>query len=146
LIASYSSTLTKAPTPYFTTPGGLLLSDMLLSTCYEKPNRKSSLHRFCVATNSWSMWGFSVVPEEFEDTNGVIKICNSKKDRHHNDQTKKDKRTNNNLQNITHKSKDRITRTPLKTGGEHRCAGKVNSTCSTSGTHVSNIILTSLFS
>jgi len=25
----------------------------------------------------------------------------------------------NNLQNITQKNKDRITRTPLKTGGEH---------------------------
>jgi hypothetical protein len=30
----------------------------------------------------------------------------------------KRKRTNNDLQNISHKSKDRITRTPLKTGGE----------------------------
>jgi hypothetical protein len=26
-----------------------MLSDMLLSTCYGKPNRKSSLHRFCGA-------------------------------------------------------------------------------------------------
>ena len=30
---------------------------------------------------------------------------------------KKDKRTNKDLQNITHKTKDRVTRTPLKTGG-----------------------------
>jgi hypothetical protein len=29
---------------------------------------------------------------------------------------KTDKRTNNNLQNITHKTKDRVTRLPLKTG------------------------------
>ena len=29
---------------------------------------------------------------------------------------KKDKRTNNDLQNITHKTKDRVTRTPLKQG------------------------------
>ena len=28
------------------------------------------------------------------------------------------KRTNNNLQNITHKTKDRVTRTPLNTGSE----------------------------
>jgi hypothetical protein len=28
-------------------------------------------------------------------------------------------KTNNNLQNITHKTKDQVTRTPLKTGGEH---------------------------
>jgi hypothetical protein len=33
----------------------------------------------------------------------------------------------------THKSKDRVTRTPLKTGGERRCSGRVNSSYSTSG-------------
>jgi hypothetical protein len=38
--------------------------------------------------------------EEFEDTKGVIRICISKKNRQHNGQKKKDKRTNNNLQNI----------------------------------------------
>jgi len=31
--------------------------------------------------------------EEFEDTKGVIRIRKSKKDRHHNDQKKKGKRT-----------------------------------------------------
>jgi hypothetical protein len=31
---------------------------------------------------------------------------------------KKDKRTNNDLQNTTHKTKYRAMRTPLKTGGE----------------------------
>ena len=49
--------------------------------------------------------------EEFEDTKGVIRICKSKKNRQHNGQKKKDKRTKNVLQNITHKTKDRITRT-----------------------------------
>ena len=39
----------------------------------------------------------------------------------------KGKGTNNDLQNITQKTKDRVTRTPLKTG-------RVNSSCSTSGT------------
>ena len=34
-----------------------------------------------------------------------------------NDQKKKDKRTNNDLQNITQKTKDRETRTPVKAGG-----------------------------
>jgi len=34
----------------------------------------------------------------------------------------------------THKTKDRVTRTPLKTGGELRCSGRVNSSCSTSDT------------
>ena len=39
--------------------------------------------------------------EEFEDTKGVIRICKSKKDRQHNCQKKKDKWTNNYLQNTT---------------------------------------------
>jgi hypothetical protein len=34
--------------------------------------------------------------------------------RHHNGQTKKDKGTNNDLQSITHKTKDRVTRVPLR--------------------------------
>ena len=42
---------------------------------------------------------------EFVDTKGVIKIHKSKKDRQHNGQKKKDKRTNNDQQNITHKIK-----------------------------------------
>ena len=45
----------------------------------------------------------------------VIRIRKSKKNRQHNGQKKKDKRTNN-LQNITHKTKDRVTRTPLNPG------------------------------
>ena len=47
---------------------------------------------------------------------------------------KKDKRTNNNLQNITQKTKDRATRTPLKPGGELRCTERVNNFCSTCDT------------
>jgi hypothetical protein len=35
------------------------------------------------------------------------------------------KRTNNDLQNITHKTKDRVTRTPLKAEGEPWCSGRV---------------------
>jgi len=38
--------------------------------------------------------------EEFEDTKGVIRIRKSKKNRQHNGQKKKYKRTNNDLQNI----------------------------------------------
>ena len=58
--------------------------------------------------------------EEFEDTKVVIRIRKSKKDRQHNGQKKKDKGTNNDLHNSTHKTKDQITRTPLKTRGELR--------------------------
>jgi hypothetical protein len=54
--------------------------------------------------------------EEFEDTKEVIRFRKSKKNRQHNDQKKTEKRTNNDLQNITQKTKDRVTRTPLKPG------------------------------
>jgi len=38
--------------------------------------------------------------EEFEDTNGAIRNRISKKNRQHNGQKKKDRRTNNDWQNI----------------------------------------------
>ena len=41
-----------------------------------------------------------LVEEEFEDTKGVSRIRISKKNRQHNGQKKKYKRTNNDLQNI----------------------------------------------
>ena len=53
--------------------------------------------------------------KEIENTTGIIRI-RTWKDRQHNDQKKKDQRTNNDLQNITHKTKDRATRILLKTG------------------------------
>jgi hypothetical protein len=34
----------------------------------------------------------------------------------------------------THKTRDRVTQTPLKTVGELRCSGRVSSSCFTSGT------------
>ena len=40
----------------------------------------------------------------------------------------------------TNKTKDRVTRTPLKTGGELRCSGRVNSSCSTNGTRRVNLV------
>ena len=43
--------------------------------------------------------------EEFEDTKGVIRIRKSKKNRQHNGQKKKYKKTNNDLQNIQIKIK-----------------------------------------
>ena len=41
-----------------------------------------------------------MLQEEFEDTKEVIRIRQSKENRQHNDQKKKGKRTNNDLQNI----------------------------------------------
>ena len=40
----------------------------------------------------------------------------------------------------TYKTKDRVTRTPLKTGGELRCSGRVVHYCSTSGTCHVNLV------
>ena len=48
--------------------------------------------------------------EEFEDTKEVIRILISKKDKQHSGQKKSYKKTNNDLQNIIHKTKYRVTR------------------------------------
>ena len=40
----------------------------------------------------------------------------------------------------TYKTKDRVTRTPLKTAGELRCSGNVSSSCSTSDTRRVNLV------
>jgi hypothetical protein len=40
----------------------------------------------------------------------------------------------------TYKTKDRLTRTPLKTGGELRCSERVNCSCSTSDTRRINLV------
>ena len=41
----------------------------------------------------------------------------------------------------TLKTKDRVTRTPLTTGGELMCTGRVSSSCSTSCTRCVNLVL-----
>ena len=56
--------------------------------------------------------GYSSLQEEFEDIKGVIRIHKSK-NRQPNGQKKKD----NDLQNIIHTTKDRVTQTHLNTGG-----------------------------
>ena len=40
----------------------------------------------------------------------------------------------------TYKTKDRVTRIPLKTGGDIRCSGKVSSSCFTSDTRRVNLV------
>jgi hypothetical protein len=52
------------------------------------------------------------------------------KDRQYNEQVKKHKRTKYYLQNTTQKTKDRATRTLLKTADELRCSGRAGSSCS----------------
>ena len=53
---------------------------------------------------------------KFEDTKMVVRSHKQRTDRQHNGQMKNDKRTNNDLQNITLKTKDPAKRTTLKPG------------------------------
>ena len=77
---------------------------------------------------------------------GIIRMRKSKKYRQHTVQMKKSNRTNNNLQNITQKTKDRVTRTPLRIGRELRCSERESSSSSTSGTRrVSQAVLSNWF-
>ena len=68
-------------------------------------------------------------------------ICKSKNDRKHYGQKEKNKRTNNDLQNTSQKTKDQATRTPLKGEGELMCSGRVCSSCSTSGIHCATLVI-----
>jgi hypothetical protein len=54
------------------------------------------------------------------------------KNRQHNGQKKKDKQQST---KHIHKTKDRATRTPLKTGRKFMCSRRVSSSCSNSSTH-----------
>ena len=58
---------------------------------------------FCIVLNKREVVqrnAHAPLKEEFEDTNGVIRIRLSKKNIQYNGQTKINKRTNNDLQNI----------------------------------------------
>ena len=67
----------------------------------------------------------------------VIRIRISKKNRQHNGQQKKYKQRST---KHTYKTKDRVTRIPLKPGDELRCSGRVGSSCSTSGIRRVNLV------
>jgi hypothetical protein len=71
------------------------------------------------------------VKEEFEDFNGVIHKLMKHRQHNGHKSTKGEKRSTKQ----THKTKDRVTRTPIKTGCEHMFSERVSSSCSTSGTH-----------
>jgi hypothetical protein len=66
--------------------------------------------------------------EEIKDTKGVIRIRRKTEDT----MAKKDKRTKNDLQNTTQKTKDRAKRTTPKIGGDIACSERKDSSCSTS--------------
>ena len=66
-----------------------------------------------------------MITEEFEDTKGVI-IIRKSKDRQHNGKKRKNKSTNNYLQNTTHTNKRSSDTNPTKNR-------KLSSSCSTKG-------------
>jgi hypothetical protein len=68
-----------------------------------------------------------------EDTKGVIRSLNSKKDRPDYAKVKKDKKTNNDLH---HKAKNCETRTH-----KFRCSGRISSFCSTDVTGHDNFVI-----
>ena len=80
-----------------------------------------------------------IAEEEFGYIKGVIRIRKSK-DRQHNDQKKKGQMYKQRSTKHTNKTKDRATRTPLKTEGNVRCSGRVGNPCSTNDTRRVNLV------
>jgi hypothetical protein len=74
----------------------------------------------------------------------VIRIRISNKNRQHNDQKKKVQKDKRRSTKHTYKTKDRVTRTPLKTRGELRGSGRVWCSCSTSDTYFKSFLSSSL--
>jgi hypothetical protein len=72
------------------------------------------------------------------DTKGLIRVRKAK-NKQHNDKKKVQKDKQRSTKH-THKTKYRVTRTPLNTGGELGCSGRVGSSCSTSGTRRVNLV------
>jgi hypothetical protein len=66
-------------------------------------------------TGAFSQSETRLSEEKFEDTVGIIRNRKSKKDRQSMDKRNKPQRTNNDLQNITQKTKERQTRPPTPT-------------------------------
>jgi len=59
-------------------------------------------------TQTFHKINLGMMQEKFEDSKGVIR-SRKLKDRQHNGQNKRDKRTNNDLQNITQKTNQQAT-------------------------------------
>ena len=87
----------------------------------------------------YNLWIFCFLWERFEDTKWVIRIRKSK-NRQNNDQKEKVQKNKQRSTKHTHKTKDRVTRTPLKTGGELGCFGRVSNSCSTNGNRRVNLV------
>ena len=76
------------------------------------------------------------VKQSLKKENGAIKYRYIEEEQTihwHQEKVQKDKQRST---KHTHKTKDRVTRTSLNTGGEIRCSGRVISSCSTSGSRL----------
>ena len=98
---------------------------------WSKINYQLAMSMECVS--EWSnMYTCGLLFKILKIPKGEIRIRVSK-NRQHNGQKKK-------VQTTIYKTKDRVTRTPLNSGGELRCSGRVSSSCSTSGTRRVNLV------
>jgi hypothetical protein len=84
--------------------------------------------------------------EEFEDTKGGNQHPYIEEEQTTQWPKKKVQKDKQRTTKHTHKTKDRVTQTPLKTGGELRCSGRVSSSCSTSGTRRVNLVTNAVVS
>ena len=75
---------------------------------------------------------------------GVIRIHNSMKNRQHNGKKNVQKDKQWSTKHST--TKEQVTRTPLKTGDERKCTGRVSSPCSTNDTRCVNLVTNTLIS
>ena len=76
------------------------------------------------------------VKQSLKKENGALKYRYIEEEQtihRHKEKVQKDKQRST---KHTHQTKDRVTRTSLKTGGEIRCSGRVISSCSTSGSRL----------
>jgi hypothetical protein len=89
-----------------------------VSHSYCKLAMTSSLYFIVMKINNYK---YAIITPNISINKPSIFKCNGQK--------KKDKRTHNCLQTIKQKTKDQLTRTPLKTGDELWCTGKVSSSC-----------------
>jgi hypothetical protein len=92
---------------------------------------------FLGVSGSWGWYSIWMDKKMLKIPKGIIRICKSKKDIQHNGQKKNDKQWST---KHTHKTKDQVTQTLQKTGGELRWSGRVSSYCSTCGTHCVNLV------
>jgi hypothetical protein len=85
-----------------------------------------TVHGFSgVTVSKWRVWRYLGVI--------IIRITQWPKEKLQKDKQRSSKHT--------YKTKDRVTRTPIKTGCELMCTGRVSSSCSTSDTRRVNIVM-----